>query len=285
MEKVLLTINFLCNFQVTRGYGIFEATYSRMKYIISLVIRYIPRKKLQLVGHFFARVLSIFYLGSSVECPICHKSYRKFLPYGRKGRVNALCPNCLALERHRLIWLYLQKCTDFFTTPQKMLHIAPEYCFLDRFEKLQNVEYITADIESPLAKIKMDIHDIPFPEDTFECAMCNHVMEHVHDDRQAMGEILRVLKPGGWAIIQVPFFPPLPDTTYEDPAINTAAARFKAYGQEDHLRLYGKDYKQRLESSGFEVTEDMFVERLPSSEINRHALPHEAIYICRKSEV
>ncbi len=256
-----------------------------MKQIISIVIRYVPRKQLQLVGHFFAKALSIFYLGTGVECPVCHKKYRKFLPYGRKGRDNALCPHCLALERHRLIWIYLEQQTDFFRAPQKMLHIAPEYCFMDRFESLDNLDYITADIESPLAKVKMDIHQIPFPDNSFECAMCNHVMEHVENDRLAMEEIHRVLKPGGWAIIQVPFFPPLGESTYEDPTITSAAERSKVFGQEDHVRLYGRDYPQRLESSGFLVKEDDFVESLDPEIIERYALPREAIYFCRKSTV
>lgn len=261
---------------------VYLGNFSRMKQIISLAIRYIPRKRLQLVGHFFAKALSLFYLGSGVECPVCGKEYRKFLPYGRKGRDNALCPNCLALERHRLIWLFLAQRTDLFHKNQKMLHVAPEFCFMERFESLENLEYITADLESPLAKVKMDIHQIPFQANTFDCAMCNHVMEHVENDLKAMQEIYRVLKPGGWAIIQVPFYPPLADRTYEDAKITTARDRLKAYGQEDHLRRYGKDYLHRLESSGFEVTEDWFVESLDQDLIARCALPHEAIYYCRK---
>jgi len=253
-----------------------------MKFLISLAIRYIPRKKLQLVGHFFAKALSIFYLGKGVECPVCQHHYRKFLPYGRKGRENALCPHCLALERHRLLWLYLKQKTDLFEAPQKMLHIAPEYCFMDRFEALANLEYLTADIESPLAKIKMDIHNIPFEDNTVDCAMCNHVMEHVDDDHKAMSELYRVLKPGGWAIIQVPFYTPIPDKTFEDPSITSKSARYEAYGQEDHLRLYGKDYSQRLASSGFAVQEDYFVNELENNLVQKYALPHEAVYFCKK---
>ncbi len=254
-----------------------------MKYIISLAIRYIPRRKLQLVGHFFAKALSLFYLGSQVQCPVCDKKYRKFLPYGRKGRDNALCPNCLALERHRLIWMFLKEKTDFFTRNQKMLHIAPEYCFMDRFESLPHLDYITADIESPLAKVKMDIHEIPFPENTFDCTMCNHVMEHVDDDIKAMSELYRVLKPGGWVIVQVPFYPPLAESTFEDPSITTPSERIKAFGQEDHVRLYGKDYQQRLEQSGFTVTENRFIDSLTGDLVQKHALPNEAIFFCEKT--
>jgi len=100
------------------------------------------------------------------------------------------------------MWLYLQQKTNFFTANLKVLHVAPELCFIKRFEAMPNLDYITADIESPLAKVKMDLHDIPFEQGTFDVAFCNHVMEHVTDDIQCMKELYRVLKPGGWAIIQ-----------------------------------------------------------------------------------
>ncbi|MDE0471248.1 MAG: SAM-dependent methyltransferase, partial [Ekhidna sp.] len=118
-----------------------------MKLIISLLLRKVPRKYLQLFSHVALRIVSIFYIGNKVECPICESKFRKFLPYGRlKLRSNALCPKCLSLERHRLIWLYLKEKTDFFSAKKKMLHIAPELCFIERFESLKGLDYITADI-------------------------------------------------------------------------------------------------------------------------------------------
>jgi len=261
---------------------VYLANSLHMKHIISLAILHIPRKYLQLVGHFIAKFLSIFYLGKGVQCPICNHQYRKFLPYGRKARENSLCPNCLALERHRLLWVYLKNQTSLFHQKQRLLHIAPEYCFIDRFESLKHLDYLTADIESPLAKLKMDIHQMPFDEHSFDCVLCNHVMEHLTDDRQAMKEIYRVLKPGGWAIIQVPFFPPFPDHTFEDPNITTPGDRMKKFGQKDHMRLYGKDYKERLENCGFQVTEDHFVDSLTTDMVRKFALSKEAIYFCSK---
>ncbi len=253
-----------------------------MKKLISLAIRNIPRKHLQLVGHFIAKMLSVFYLGRGVQCPVCNHHYRKFLPYGRVARSNALCPNCLALERHRLLWVYMKQKTSLFQQEQRLLHIAPEYCFIDRMEAIDTLEYVTADIESPLAKVKMDILDMPFKQSSFDCVLCNHVIEHVEDDLKALDEILRVLKPGGWAIIQVPFFEPVPEHTFEDPAITAPAERFKAYGQKDHLRLYGKDYKQRLESCGFNVKEDYFVNSLPMEQVRQYALSREPVYFCTR---
>jgi SAM-dependent methyltransferase len=178
--------------------------------------------------------------------------------------------------------MYLKQKTSIFENAQRLLHIAPEYCFIDRFESVKQLDYITADLESPLAKVKMDIHEMPFDKNTFDCVLCNHVMEHVNNDRKAIKEILRELKPGGWAIIQVPFFPPIPDQTLEDPAIITRKQRFLAYGQEDHVRLYGKDYKQRLKSCGFNVFEDNFSTSVPQSTFEKYALSDEIIFFCSK---
>jgi len=255
-----------------------------LKYIISFLLRFVPRRILQLFSDTVLKVISPLYYGDKYYCPVEEKGYRKFLPYGRLvSRANVLCPGSLSLERHRLLWLYLKEKTNFFSKSQKVLHIAPEVCFMKAFEKQHGEGYITADIESPLAKVKMDVHDIPFEESTFDIAMCNHVMEHVEDDIKAMSEIYRVLKPGGWAIIQIPFFYPLKDETYEDKNITDPKDREQAYGQDDHVRMYGKDYGARLEQAGFKVTVDDFVKTLPKKEVERMALPpDEMIYFCQK---
>jgi SAM-dependent methyltransferase len=256
-----------------------------MKKLISWVIRKVPRKYLQVLSPAVLKVLGLFYRGNTVTCPISGKSYRKFLPYGRiNPRPNALCPDSLSLERHRLIWLFLQRRTDFFERQLHFLHIAPEQCFIKKFEAQHADRYITADIESPLAKVKMDIHQIPFADNTFDAAMCNHVMEHVKDDFKAMSEIYRVLKPGGWAIVQIPLFYPLPEHTLENPEITDPNERLRVFGQEDHVRMYGKDYAQRLRSVGFDVVEDDFVKTLSADEVARYALPaDEPIFFCRKT--
>ena len=234
-----------------------------MKKIISWLIRFVPRKYLQRVGGFGVRVIGLFYRGNAVTCPVCETSYRTLLPYGRiNPRPNALCPNCLSLERHRLIWLYLKEKTNFFGSKLHVLHIAPEACFIKRFEKVHGDNYITADIESPLAKVKMDIHEIPFSENTFDAVLCNHVLEHVRDDIQAMREINRVLKPGGFAILQIPFFNPVPDTTFEDNSITDPRERERIFGQDDHVRKYGHDYPKRIEQAGLKAIEDDFVNTL-----------------------
>lgn len=252
-----------------------------MKSIISFVIRYFPRKYLQLVSHFFLRLLAIFYQGNTVTCNVCGHSFRKFLPYGRKARENALCPKCLALERHRLMWLFLQKETEFFSKPLRVLHIAPELCFIDRMKHLPNLDYTTADIESPLATVKMDVHQIPFEDNSFDVVFCNHVLEHVDDDIQACREINRVLKPDGWGIIQSPVYDL--EKTLEDKSITDPSERERLFGQRDHVRKYGKDYAARLSQSGLRVEENDFVKKLDKDLISRHALPeNEIIFFCSK---
>jgi len=218
-----------------------------MKYLISFLIRFVPRKYLQLVSGWGLKVVGfVLYRGNTVQCPVCNHRYREFLPYGRISvRKNALCPNCLSLERHRLIFVYLKNETDFFTSKKSVLHIAPELCFMKQFEAKHGDTYITADIESPLAKVKMDIHEMPFADKQFD-----YVLEHVRDDIQAMQEIKRVLKPGGQAILQVPFFNPIPEKTFEDPSITDKREREKIFGQDDHVRKYGNDYPDRMKQAG-----------------------------------
>lgn len=255
-----------------------------MKKIISFILRRIPRTILQRYAHIFLRILSLFYRGNNVTCPISGKSYRKFLPYGRRNpRPNALCPDSLSLERHRLLWLYLMDETDFFEKTHKFLHIAPELCFISKFKKMANIEYVTADLNSPLADVKLDVQKMPFDDNSFDVIMCNHVLEHVDDDQQAMKEIYRVMSHGGWGIFQVPFYPPVPETTVEDPLVTDPKEREKLFGQDDHVRKYGLDYPERLRKAGFIVKEDDYAGKLDPKTIKKYALPeNEIIYFCRK---
>jgi len=254
-----------------------------MKYIISFILRKIPRKYIQYVSHYVLRAFAIFYKGNNVQCPVDGRTYRKFLPYGRiESRPNALCPSSLSLERHRLMWLYLKEKTNFFNTRLKVLHIAPELCFIEKFRKMENLQYLTADIESPLADVKMDVHKIPFEDNAFDVVFCNHVMEHVDDDILAMSEIHRVLNQGGWAIIQSPVYMELPETI-EDRSVTDPKERERLFGQNDHQRKYGRDYSDRLRKAGFKVTDDNYLQTLSDDMRKRYALPaEEIIYFCEK---
>ncbi|MDZ7607323.1 MAG: methyltransferase domain-containing protein [Cyclobacteriaceae bacterium] len=254
-----------------------------MKYIISFILRKIPRKYIQYVSHYVLRTFAIFYRGNNVQCPVDGRTYRKFLPYGRiESRPNALCPSSLSLERHRLMWLYMKEKTNFFSARIRLLHIAPELCFIEKFRKMENLQYLTADIESPLADVKMDVHKIPFEDGAFDVVFCNHVMEHVDDDILAMSEIHRVLNHGGWALIQSPVYMELPETI-EDRSVTDPKERERLFGQSDHQRKYGRDYGDRLRKAGFRVTDDNFLQTLSEDVRKRYALPEEEIiYFCEK---
>ena len=255
-----------------------------MQQLISFLTRTIPRPLLIRLSYFGRGILSFYYRGDNLEDPISGKTYRKFLPYGRvHSRENALCPGSLSLERHRLLWLFLQRKTDFFTAPKRMLHVAPEQCFIELFRVQHNLDYTTGDLFSPLADVKMDIHAIPFEDNTFDVLFCNHVMEHVEDDVACMKEVYRVLKPGGFAILQVPSNYERA-ATYEDASITDPKAREKAFGQDDHVREYGLDYGDILRQSGLTVRENHFLmDELTAAERTRFALPsQEIIYFCTK---
>ena len=243
-----------------------------IKRIISFVSRFIPRHYQQVVVAFLLRSIAIFYKGNNIEDPISGKKYRKILPYGRlQSRANALAPHSLSLERHRLIWLYLKNRTDFFTAQKRVLHIAPEYCFIKRFGAMSNIDYYSADLESPLARVKMDIQAIPFEENKFDVIFCNHILEHVDDDLLAMRELYRVMKPGGWGIIQSPVNLDRA-VTYEDKTITAPEDRLKHFGQKDHVREYGRDYADRMRSVGFKVDEVNLPEYVSAEKILYHAL-------------
>lgn len=243
-----------------------------MKNIIKFFLRNIPRKYLQRVVYLATSFSKIFYLGNKVECPICGKHYRKFLPYGYViSRENALCPNCLSLERHRLLWLYLKGKTNLFKEEISFLHIAPELCFIPRFRKQDNIKYTTADLESPWADIHLNIENMPIEDNSYDALMANHILEHVDNLDKALSEIRRVLKPGGWAILISPINPNR-ETTYSDPSITNPIEREKHFGQKDHVREFGKDYADVLRGSGLEIIEDRFIENLDKEILKRYAL-------------
>lgn len=253
-----------------------------MKHIIKFITRFVSRQTMQRFAIFFLRIIGFFMRGKKITDPISGKSYRKLLPYGRQEvRKNALAPHSASLERHRVIWLYLQAETTIFREPTKFLHIAPEYCFLKKFKKMPNIDYITGDWDSPWADMKLDVRTLPFDDNTFDAAMCNHVFEHVDDDRLAMSEFYRVLKPGGWAIFQVPIR--WDKTTFEDPSITDPRERERLFGQSDHVRYYGADYSDRLKEAGFKVTIEDYASKLGDEKIKKYALLRdEKIVFCEK---
>jgi len=214
-------------------------------------------------------------------CPCCTAHFPTFKPFGRRPRPEARCPRCGSLERHRLIALYMSQRTDFFDNrPKKLLHVAPELNMAHFFRKASSIEYLSADQSSDRAMEKMDITDIQYPANSFDVIYCSHVLEHIPNDSQAMRELCRILKPDGWSILQVPI---LAKTTLEDPAVTSPEERERLYGQHDHVRKYGRDYKDRLAEAGFSVTVDEFARGLDGRTARRLGLSRSTdVYLCRK---
>jgi SAM-dependent methyltransferase len=247
------------------------------------LINTIPRPYLIWWSKFLAPLVDILFRGNKFTDPINGKSYRKFLPYGYvKQRDNALSPGTLSLERHRLLWLYLNNETNFFSKTLKVLHIAPEQCFYNLFKNLKNINYTTFDLNSPLADIKGDICNLPFKENSFDFILCNHVLEHINDDRKAIKELYRVLNKNGTAILQVPINQKS-SKTFEDSSIVDKKERIEKFGQYDHIRLYGLDYFKKLESFGFKVDPLKYSKEFTKSEIIKYGLiKDEIIPVCKK---
>ena len=243
-----------------------------MKTLFKYLLNSIPRPLLIKLSYAAQPFLVFFLRGSRYTDPIDGKSFRKFLPYGYgKQRENVLSPSTLSLERHRLLWLYLKSKTDFFTKPKKLLHFAPEQAFYKRFKKIEHFEYVTTDLNSPIATVKADICNLPFETNSFDVILCNHVLEHILDDTKAMQELFRVLRPAGMGIFQIPQDLSR-DKTYEDASITDKKERAKIFGQYDHVRIYGRDYFDTLRSVGFKVNEVDYTATLTDQEVDKYRL-------------
>lgn len=255
-----------------------EAGEQRMTDLKAAAKRVIGHRRRQQLRRLLTRIAV---LGLARKCPCCNASLRRFHPFGLVPREEALCPLCGSLERHRLMWLYLTQKTDLFDgRPKTMLHVAPEVQLSRLFQREKSIDYLSADLSNPGAMVQMDITDIQYPEATFDVIYCSHVLEHVPDDRKAMREFHRVLKPGGWAILQVPIKDAV---TFEDPGVTSPEDRERVFGQHDHVRRYGPDYRDRLVEAGFSVTVDGFVRELDAHTVRRFGLMKtEDIYVCRK---
>ncbi|MGM0565410.1 MAG: class I SAM-dependent methyltransferase [Bacteroidota bacterium] len=250
----------------------------------------------------YQKALLIAYSGNKYYCPFCDNRFRKMLPGGEDHPViheknivgagrrnNMLCPRCFSTDRDRLIYLYLKEKTEFLTKPASVLHIAPEGSLKHLLENLQNLEYRTGDkFEEGYTGyyydrdvLQMDVTDISEPDESYDLVICNHVLEHIPDDRKAMREIYRILNPGGEAILQVPVSMSATETKEE--TVASDEERQARYGQFDHVRLYAADYKHRLAEEGFKVEvhnpeKDGWKSNLKEYAIN----PLENVYVGKK---
>lgn len=253
------------------------------KKLFKYLLNTIPRPILIRLSYVARPILAFFLKGNTFTDPIDGKSFKTFLPYGYGNqRNNVLSPSTLSLERHRLLWLYLQNETDFFTAPKKVLHFAPEQAFYKRFGKMKNLHYVTTDLNSPLADVKADICDLPFKNDEFDIILCNHVLEHIPNDIKAMQELYRVMKTGGLGIFQIPQDLKR-EITFENNSITDKKQRAEIFGQYDHVRIYGRDYFDKLRSIGFKVEEVDYTSTMSNEEITKYCLAKgEIIPVVRK---
>ncbi|MEC3905498.1 methyltransferase domain-containing protein [Tamlana sp. 2201CG12-4] len=243
-----------------------------MKKLFKFILNIVPRPLLIRLSYVIRPVLALCLKGNTFVDPIDGKGFRTFLPYGYGNqRNNVLSPSTLSLERHRLLWLYLKNETNFFSEKLKVLHFAPEQAFYKRFKNMSNLDYITTDLNSPLADVKADICNLPFKDNTFEFILCNHVLEHIPNDIKAMQELYRVLKKGGVGIFQVPQDLNR-EVTFEDNTITDQKVRAKIFGQYDHVRIYGRDYFDKLRRIGFKVDEVDYTSNFSENDIKTYCL-------------
>ena len=201
------------------------------------------------------------------------------------GHRYTLCPRCHSLDRERLVYRFIVNKTTILYSQKiiKLLHIAPEKNLQNILKSSSHIEYISGDL-NPLmgCDIRLDITDMNFEDNFFDVIICSHVLEHIIDDRKAMSELFRVLKPEGFAILQVPISKKAKET-FEDFSITTPKGREKYFGQKDHVRIYSQDYQRRLESIGFKVELYDIKKELNIKEIKKFGLNREEIlYVCRK---
>ena len=246
----------------------------------------------KLIGYWYNKLK---YFGFRFKCPFCGGNFSKFLPCGLNlpvlkekqvigggYRLNAVCPRCASTDRERLIYLYLKNKTSIFQKNIKVLHVAPEKELQKIIRAASNIDYLSSDLDSILAMVKMDITEIKYRDNFFDVIICNHVLEHIIDDYKAISELYRVLRTGGWAIIQVPISPLLP-RTYEDFEITSPEEKEKMFGQSDHVRIYAGDYKDRLEKVGFSVEIYNYINEFGKSACRKYGLlEKEDLYICSK---
>lgn len=257
--------------------------YRRLRYEWAETLRYYPEL-----------VLS---LGRRLECPFCGWRFRRLRSAGfdypvlKEQRVvgaschpDDVCPRCMSNARERFLYLYLKNKTPVFTERLRLLHIAPEPHLAQRLRDVGRIDYVTGDLMEQGVDVTLDVMMLPFPDDSFDLVICNHVLEHVGDDRVAMSELHRVLRPGRPALLQVPIAMAL-EETLEDPTAVTEAERIRLFGQRDHVRLYAAgDYMRRLEGVGFRVSLSRAVDCLGEAAVARYALLRdEPVFFCRSS--
>lgn len=221
--------------------------------------------------------------GDRIVCPVCGGHFDRLLP--RWGHPNRQCPACHSLVRHRALWLLLHDELQIVERRPRILHFAPERGIARRI-RATGADYVTGDIAARDPAERIDITRIPFPDASFDLAICSHVLEHVPDDRAAISELRRVLRPDGLAILVVPikrertleFIDPSPVPAHPD--------GYQRRGGHGHVREIGADYPDRIRAGGFTVEAVDYADRLSPEDLARYAIEHgEPFYLCRPAPV
>lgn len=271
-----------------------SALWNRLDRVFTAVL---PSRVYQSVRRARRYVVSLKYWGRKYECPFCSGHFSGFLPagfdlpvlkekqvVGGGYRLNAICPRCRSRDRERLIYFFLKKeKPEVFSGKLKLLHVAPEENLAQKLKSNLRMDYTSADLCDSRVDVQMDITDIKQPAETYDVIICNHVLEHIPDDRKAMSELFRVLKKGGFAILQVPISFSS-EHTLEDFSVTSQADRERVFGQRDHVRIYGRDYSARLKEAGFAVSERQIAENLAPEDVDRfRLLKQERLFVCSKA--
>ena len=216
--------------------------------------------------------------GDAVECPVCGGRFRRFKPDW--NRADAICWRCGAHERHRAVALLFRERPALLARAVSLLHFAPEWCF--RFvARPAALRYVTADLDPAKGDLVLDVRALDLPDAAFGAIVCSHVLEHVDRDRDALGELHRVVAPRGWVLLMVPQDLGRAET-HEDPAITGPDERRAAYWQHDHVRLYGRDFADRVRGAGFDVEVIAMTDALGPAAAARHGLlASDLIHLCR----
>jgi hypothetical protein len=243
-----------------------------MQKVKQFVFDHVPSFFTDILG----RVNKVLYRGSTYQCPLCMSNLKSFLPLPREFRItleiegrrftasdfetlnvdNYLCPVCRCSDRDRLIALYLKRLTNEHATRKRLLHFAPERSLSGYLRNIAFYDYRTVDLHMKNVDEKVDItRMVTYHDNSLDCFICSHILEHVPDDAQALRELFRILKPGGWGIVMAPILLGL-DRSYEDLSKTTPQERLEHFGQEDHVRVYAKgDFIRRPENAGFSVAQ------------------------------
>ncbi|MGH2951516.1 MAG: class I SAM-dependent methyltransferase [Solirubrobacterales bacterium] len=218
--------------------------------------------------------------GDAVECPCCGRTWSSFVPFDRGG--GTVCAGCFSLERMRGLWLWLTR-SEAIAAPARILHLAPEPCLEPLLRRSAGDRYVTADLDPQGVDVELDVTAMPFEDARFDLVLCSHVLEHVDDDRAGMRELRRVAAPGATVVVLVPLLA-AGEPTREDPSVSDPDERLARFGQEDHVRIYGRDLSERLREAGLIASPTPFGELFPAADHARYGLdPEELLILCRPS--